>query len=65
VKVLSYAVKHGYADLADEAAYGSLGCKADEIAKSLTMEKLNAWVCLLLPIRIRNEPDGYEHVAFV
>ena len=50
MKVLKYALQHGYVDIADEAAFGSLGCKADEMAKSLSMEKLNAWVCLLLPI---------------
>ena len=48
MEVLNYAVKHGYADLADEAAFGSLGCKADEMAKILSSEALKAWVCLLL-----------------
>jgi hypothetical protein len=52
VKVLNYAVKHGYANIADEAAFSSLGRKADEMAKTLSLEALKAWVCLLLPIGI-------------
>jgi hypothetical protein len=45
MEVLKYAIKHGYADIADEAAFGSLGCKADEMAKRLSLEATNAWVC--------------------
>jgi hypothetical protein len=48
VKVLNYAVKHGLSDMADDAAFGSLGYKADHMAKKLSLEALKAWVCLLL-----------------
>jgi hypothetical protein len=44
VKVLNYAVKHGYLNLADQAAFSSLGCKGDQMAKSLSSEALKAWV---------------------
>ena len=50
MEVLSYAVKHGYPDVADEAAVCSIGYNADKMAESLSLEALNAWVCLLTPI---------------
>jgi len=50
VEVLSYAVKHGYADVADEAAFGSIGCNEDEVEESLSFEVFSAWVCMLFPI---------------
>jgi len=44
--VLEYAVKHGYAELADEAAYNAIGCEATDIANKFSFETLKAWVCL-------------------
>src|ERR1700728_145703 len=50
VEVLEYAVKHGYAELADKAAYNAIGCKATDIANKLSFETLKAWVCLFLAV---------------
>jgi hypothetical protein len=46
VEVLEYAVKHGYAELADEAAYNAIGCKATDIANKFSLETFKGWVCL-------------------
>jgi len=46
VEVLEYAVKHGYAELADMAAYNAIGCKATDIANKFSLETFKAWVCL-------------------
>jgi hypothetical protein len=46
VGVLEYAVKHGYAELADKAAYNAIGCKATDIANKFSLETFKAWVCL-------------------
>jgi hypothetical protein len=46
VEVLEYAVKHGYAELADKAAPNAIGCKATDIANKFSLETLKAWVCL-------------------
>ena len=46
VEVLEYAVKHGYAELADEAAPNAIGCKATDIANKFSLETFKAWVCL-------------------
>jgi hypothetical protein len=45
-EVLEYAVKHGYGELADEAAYNAIGCKATDIVGKFSLETFNAWVCL-------------------
>jgi hypothetical protein len=44
--VLKYAVKHGYANVADDAAFGSITCKAIDMEKHLPPETFIAWVCL-------------------
>ena len=46
VEVLEYAIKHGYAELADEAAYNAIGCEATDIVNKISPETLKAWVCL-------------------
>jgi hypothetical protein len=50
VEVLEYAVKHGYAELADKAAPNAIGCKATDIANKFSLETLKAWVCLFLAV---------------
>jgi hypothetical protein len=45
-EVLEYAVKHNYAKVADDAAFGSIGCKAIDMARHLSLEAFQAWVCL-------------------
>jgi hypothetical protein len=45
-EVLKYAIKHGYAKVADDAAFGSITCKAIDMAKHLSPETFMAWVCL-------------------
>ena len=44
-EVLEYAVKHGYAKVADDAAFGSITCKAVDMARHLSLETFQAWVC--------------------
>jgi hypothetical protein len=46
VEVLEYAVKHGYAELADKAAPNAIGCKATDIANKFSLETFKSWVCL-------------------
>jgi len=46
VEVLEYAVRHGYAGLADEAAFNAIGCKATDITNKFSLETFKAWVCL-------------------
>ena len=43
--MLEYAVKHGYAELADEAAFNAIGCEAIDIANKFSLETFKAWVC--------------------
>jgi hypothetical protein len=45
VEVLEYAVKYGYAELADEAAYNAIGCEATDIVNQFSLETFKAWVC--------------------
>jgi hypothetical protein len=45
-EVLEYAVKHGYAKVADDAAFGSIACTAIDMARHLSLEAFQAWVCL-------------------
>jgi hypothetical protein len=45
-EVLEYAVKHDYAKVADDAAFGSIDCKAIDMARHLSLETFQAWVCL-------------------
>ena len=45
-EVLEYAVKHGYAELADKAAPNAIGCKATDIANKFSLETFKAWVGL-------------------
>jgi hypothetical protein len=45
-EVLKYAVKHGYAKVADDAAFCSIDYEVNEMAKHLTPEAFLAWVCL-------------------
>ena len=47
-EVLEYAVKHGYAKVADDAAYRSIDYKAIDMARHLSPETFIAWVCLPL-----------------
>jgi hypothetical protein len=47
-EVLEYAVKHGYAKVADDAAYRSIDYKAIDMARHLSAETFIAWVCLPL-----------------
>jgi hypothetical protein len=46
VEVLEYAVKHGYAELADKAAPNVIGSKTTDIVNNLSLETLKAWVSL-------------------
>jgi hypothetical protein len=50
VEVLEYAVKHGYAELADNAAYNAIGCKLTDIANKCSPETLKAWVFLFFSV---------------
>jgi hypothetical protein len=50
VDVLEYAVKYGYAELADEAASKAIGCKATDIVNKFSLETFKAWVCLFLAV---------------
>jgi hypothetical protein len=59
VDVLEYAVKHGYAELADEAAYNAIGCKATDIVGKFSLETFNAWVCLF-PSVLHSDSDCNE-----
>jgi hypothetical protein len=45
VEVLEYAVKHGYAELADKTAPNAIGCKATDIVNNLSDATFQAWVC--------------------
>jgi hypothetical protein len=51
VDVLEYAVKHGYAALADMAAYNAIGCKATDIANKFSLKTFKSWVCVFLAAR--------------
>ena len=50
MEVLEYAVKHGYAELADEAAYNAIGCEAADMANKFSLETFKGWVCLFFPV---------------
>jgi hypothetical protein len=57
VEVLEYAVKYGYAELADKAAYNSIGCKATDIANKFSLETFKAWACLF-PMELCSDSDN-------
>jgi hypothetical protein len=63
VEVLEYAVKHGYAELADKAAPIAIGCKAVDVANNFSLETFKAWVCYFsrcsAVILIATEPRFY------
>ena len=63
MEVLEYAVKHGYAKLADKAAYNAIGCTATDIVDKFSLETFKAWVCCFsrcsAVILIATEPRFY------
>lgn len=49
LQVLAYAAKHGYDDVADQAALPSLALSVDDAVRTLPPAAFVSWVCTQLP----------------